>query len=581
MIVHLPTGAQSLNKAEEHLFADNFREAITEYNGLIKTENKVAPLDLGNCYLRRGHCLFQLQKTDSSIADFFKALKIFEEIKNTERMAAANNNIGNAYYRKTDITLAEKYFNQSFAQYNRVNDTLNIIKCLNNLALIASDKNDTLGAIQWHRQAINNFPDKIEFPIFAKHYQNLANCYMYRNNDSAIYYNNKALENASLNGDSTLIASFINNIGSLHLQRGDYQRALPFFMQSESIYKFYPDSLSEAVVYHNLAEVYDKLGYYKSAYDYSVKERDYSEQLLNREKFKISSELAEKYESEKKDAEILNQENRNKLKSRNLGLSFIALGLVALLAAISFINYKKKQKANGLLQQQNNHILALNKQLDESNLVKTKLFSIISHDLRSPVSSLFAYLQLMQQSNKMPSCQATLAITRQTENLLETMEDLLIWSKSQLQQFNREYVTVNLHRLINETKDLFSNDIVNKKLQVNNEVSESKATLITDSNMFTIIIRNLLGNAVQNSIPGSQISISLSKKEDLNIIQFKNTTSLSEKEVLSSLNSELVNSQKYGLGKILIQEFTEKLNGKIEYSFKQGYLRCILSLPVR
>jgi tetratricopeptide (TPR) repeat protein len=578
-IVHLRTGAQSITKAEENLYAGNFMEAAKEYDKILISQNSLSALDKGNCYLRRGVCFFQLQKNDSAILDFFEALKLFEQIKNNDRIASAVNNIGNSYQKKEDYVQGEKYFKRAYELYKQLNDTVNILKGLNNLAISASYRGDTTQAVQLHKQAILSYADKESLPIFGTHYLNLANNYVTRNTDTALYFYNKALENSVLNEDSVMIASTQNNIGSLFINRKEYSKALYYLLASEKIYNSYPDSSEQADVFGNLADVYHSQGDYKKAFSYLEKSKLYREQLMNEAKNKASAELSEKYESDKKDAEIISQQKQNKLKSRNLLLSLLALGLVGFLGGLSFINYRKKQKANKLLHQQNEHILSLNKKLDASNQVKTKLFSIISHDLRSPVSSLFAYLQLQQHTGKAPTAETTTAVTRQTENLLETLEDLLMWSKSQLEQFTPEYSNLNLNQSITEAKELCGTDSAIKKLIFSNAISPD-IVLRTDINMFTIIIRNIMANAVQNAIPGTAITAEYQQAGNHHLITLQNATAMAEKELLLTLNSELVNSKKHGLGRILIQEFTEKLNGKLEYTVTDGKLNTIIQLPV-
>jgi signal transduction histidine kinase len=449
---------------------------------------------------------------------------------------------------------------------------------MNNIAIIEMQNKNIENAISLHKNAITLFPNKILLPVFTTHLQNIANCYLDINRDSAVYYNKMALINAKANADSPVIASIYNNLGFLYFKKKNFTEALDLLLQSEALYNIFPDSTEQLVVYDNLAAVYDSTGQYKKAYTYLSKSNLYNEIKLDRDKIKISAELAEKYASEKKDEEIINQQKQNQLKTRNVQLSLLALALVALLGTVSFINYKRKQKANWQLQEQNNHILALNKELGSSNQVKTKLFSIISHDLRSPVSSLYAYLQLMQHAQELPSVQTTNAITRQTENLLETLEDLLMWSKSQLHQFTPEYVNLKLKNIIEEVLKLSATDIQNKKIEINNFINEN-SFVVTDGNMLMVILRNFLSNAVQNAIESSSISIYQESNDAGIVIRIENNTLQKEQEVLVKLNSEVISSKKYGLGKILIQEFAEKLNATISYQYKDKHIHAVLTLP--
>lgn len=97
--------------------------------------------------------------------------------------------------------------------------------------------------------------------------------------------------------------------------------------------------------------------------------------------------------------------------------------------------------------------------------------------------------------------------------------------------------------------------------------------------MLTVILRNILSNAVQNAIVQSAISIYCEKSGSSVVLRIENSTSQKEQEILAKLNSEVVSSKKYGLGKILIQEFAEKLNGTVTYQYLHQQIYAVLTLP--
>src|SRR5690606_27639201 len=84
----------------------------------------------------------------------------------------------------------------------------------------------------------------------------------------------------------------------------------------------------------------------------------------------------------------------------------------------------------------NLHLLSLNQQLDQANKVKARFFSILNHDLRRPVYNLIHFLQLQKESPELLDAGSKERIENQTlqsaENLLASMEDLLLWSKGQM-----------------------------------------------------------------------------------------------------------------------------------------------------
>jgi tetratricopeptide (TPR) repeat protein len=562
--------AQLLKTADSFYYAQNYSAAIKEYGKILETK-KASELDKGNALLRKGVACYELNQSQQALEDYFASLRIFEKINNEERTSAACINIANAYNSQEDLSSAEKYFKKAYDLSVKLNDSPRIAKLLSNLAMVKFNEPGKREAIRLHLFAITNYSKVMDEDLLCRHCLNLANCYAEIKNDSAILYYTKAESLAQSLEDSMLLLRVYLNKGDAYKQQGHYAAALNYLNKSLALYADYGDSLDLSVIYRNFADTYDSLSQYDKAYQYSKKEIELSEQLFNIEKSKLSSELSEKYESGKKDEKIKSQETENKLKSRNLLLSLIGLGLVAVLAAISFVNYKRKQKANLALQRQNEYIEKLNKQLDESNQVKSKLFSVISHDIRGPVSSIYAYLQLHNEKNN-----SNEVFSRQTEQLLETLEDLLIWSKSQLHQFVPSEEAVFLQGVIHQITGLQQTAINEKQLLIKNEVPQN-FVLHTDINMLTIILRNIITNAIKYAVPGTSVEINCSQQNAL-FISVSNQTDTDEAIINSTAPS--VNSNTSGLGLTLIKEFAEKLGGTISYVVLNNTVTATLSLPI-
>ena len=95
------------------------------------------------------------------------------------------------------------------------------------------------------------------------------------------------------------------------------------------------------------------------------------------------------------------------------------------------------------MNQRNQQLDELNNELSIANDTKAKLFGVISHDLRSPVSSIVQLLHLQKENpehfNTELQNQYNERLNKASENVLETMEDLLLWSKSQMNNFTPQY----------------------------------------------------------------------------------------------------------------------------------------------
>jgi signal transduction histidine kinase len=141
---------------------------------------------------------------------------------------------------------------------------------------------------------------------------------------------------------------------------------------------------------------------------------------------------------------LLNKENKAKkleLQQEKATRQVLTDSAFLLLITILlvYLSFRNTQNANLLLDKKNRQLDTLNEQLMAGNRTKAKLLGIISHDLRSPVSQLFTFVRLQQNRPGLltEACknQYQQELLLSSANLLATMEDLLLWSKSQMDHF--------------------------------------------------------------------------------------------------------------------------------------------------
>lgn len=568
------TNAQATRIADSLRDNENYTGAIAAYHQLISEKDKYSNLDVGNAYLRMGNCLKATGKNEPALQALFNSIPWFEKDNNTERLAAANKNIGLLYYNSSNYTKAGTYYNKARELYSANKDSVAICKLLNDIALLESENGNTQDAIRLHRTALSSFASYLNEETLFKHLINLGTCYYsVQQTDSALLYYDKAKQAAIEAEDSTSLLMILNNIGDAHKEKKEYDKALACFNEALLIFdQGYGDSAELATIYHNISELYELTGDYSDAYKFAVMENSLNERIYNTEKNKAALELSEKYESDKKDVTIKTQALENRLKNRNLIISLAALGLVTVLGIFAFSSYRKKQKANRILQEQKQAIEKLNTELDNANQVKSKLFSVISHDLRSPISSLYAFLQMQKSNSAMQD-----TVTRQTEQVLETMEDLLSWSKSQLHQFTPVTEKVFIAEMVRQSLQLSETGIRNKQLTVQNNIP-ADAFLHTDANMLSVIIRNIITNTVSYAAVGTAVHLDYRMDNGSHQIEVSNTIDQSRPPETTTAGAG-VYSGSSGLGHTLIKEFTEKLNGRFHASHNGNIFTAQLIFP--
>ena len=396
-----------------------------------------------------------------------------------------------------------------------------------------------------------------------------------KNFKEAIKYADKANKQAALDGKDVVTSS-------VNMLYGDYYKAINNITLAEKYYKLAENALQiynkeeYANLLKNLTEVEIQSGKQVAAENYFKKYTVAADSLNQR---KVSLNLAEmeaRYQNQYKQTQIgeLNKENASKneqlQQERNTRILLMSAAILLVIALVSiYLNYRNKQKVNLLLDKKNKQLDIINAKLNVSNETKTKLFSIISHDLRSPVSQLFTFLKLQSNgfdfSSEEEFQRHQQKLMSSSANLLETMEDLLLWSKSQMEHFQLEMEEVQLQELFETVINLMQSqaDAKNVVLSVGELMVNSARS---DYNLLLAILRNLVQNAIRHGANETTVQLRSGftklNKPYISVHNFGN--SFPEEKIIELLQDVQVNSKSSGYGLMIVKELTEKLNAELQ-----------------
>jgi signal transduction histidine kinase len=273
------------------------------------------------------------------------------------------------------------------------------------------------------------------------------------------------------------------------------------------------------------------------------------------------------HEKEKRIA-VLDQDNRLKelelRNGRNVRWILIAgLILMGLFALLLFFLYRK-------LAVTNDRLATTNQQLARANETKARLFGIISHDLRSPVSRIVQLLQIQKERPDLLD-EATRRkheerLRTASENVLETMEDLLLWSKSQMQHFTPQPGPVDIREVVDKEAGSLRELMEEKQLTVDNRLP-APTIRVTDENFLAVIARNLLQNAVKYSAAGGTIVVSADEQH----LYLTNPSPAASAEQLNHrLRNRVVDSAEGGLGLQIAADLAVALEIRIFFREETG-----------
>ena len=220
------------------------------------------------------------------------------------------------------------------------------------------------------------------------------------------------------------------------------------------------------------------------------------------------------------------------------------------------------------------------KELLDLNRLKGKLLSIVSHDLRSPLGSLQGMLDLLSIGSLTPEQmnKITTDLSEKIANTVDTMDNLLRWSMSQMNGLQVNFSLVNLNEIVNQTSRFLEAAVNKKDIMIINDVDKS-IKVVADNEMIKIIIRNIISNAIKFSPTHSRITIYTEQIENEEIlVHIKDEgIGMDEREIDNLFNPHshfskpgTQNEKGSGLGLMLCKELVEKQGGVLLVKSKKG-----------
>lgn len=217
-------------------------------------------------------------------------------------------------------------------------------------------------------------------------------------------------------------------------------------------------------------------------------------------------------------------------------------------------------------------------ELSELNALKTRLFSVISHDLKSPMYALRNLFKNMHQYN-LPAEEIKALVPDVLTDLnytISLMENLLEWSKSQMQANQVRPQDLDISRQINDVVKLLRLQAEAKQICIEIRNKEG-VTAYADKDMINLVLRNLLSNAIKFTPQGGVIKIGFTQLSSFVEVYVQDTGTGISKEALAKINENNFYTTKgtasesgTGLGLMLCKEFIARNEGQMHIESEQG-----------
>jgi len=213
--------------------------------------------------------------------------------------------------------------------------------------------------------------------------------------------------------------------------------------------------------------------------------------------------------------------------------------------------------------------------LEELNFTKDKFFSIVAHDMKSPLNSMKSFSDLMldhlEDLTREDMIDMNLKINNSLNNTLKMADNLLNWARIQMQDVNIQRSKINVEEVLKPIISLYLGISSKKDIQFSSKLDEN-LFIYADPDQLTFIVRNLISNAIKFTKKQGNINIISYSEENKVIIRIEDDGVGMPKKIKENVfNLENKYSMKgtdgesgTGLGLMLCLEFLKMNDGEIE-----------------
>ena len=510
---------------------------------------------------------------------FFKSLKICEVIKSRAGIARCYCEIGLSYCYLRDIKKAMIFNNKSIIINTQLKLEKELCDNYNLMGEIYRDDNKQYEkALVYFFKALNLGTKINNQRIIAYSNSTICNVYQFLDKyDLALKHIFAGKKIAQEINDYRLVSGFKLSEGLIYLLQFEQDSNNPkkhlLLSKAETLLLDALKNYQKFQDKYNISACYDTLTYL-----YQLQNKDKKATLMALKlvllKDSIFTEKSKETVKNLEDQRTIDQKNNvieiNKLtiesKEKQKYYLFSGLGLLTIIGGLFFYQSRNRKKNNEKLQ-------SLNSELDLANKTKIRFLSILNHDLRSPVYNFIHFMQLQKESPELLDIATKKEIEDKTilsaENLLISMEDILLWSKGQMENFEPQPKLMDINEIFDYAKKHFESE---EKVKIVFE-NPDNLEIYTDENFLKTIIRNFTGNAIKalkGTINPSIIWKAFLKSNEI-YLSISDNGSGSDQEKFKALYDENeVVGIKTGLGLHLIRDIAKAINCEITVNSKIG-----------
>ena len=403
--------------------------------------------------------------------------------------------------------------------------------------------------------------------------RNMAEFYLKKNRlQLAEDYANKAVYFGKKSQDEEILMEANVIKGKVHFGKKEYQLAIDRLNLALKFAYLY-DKHSFVEINRKISESYAALKKWDKAYQFQQIYTRTSDSLFAEagKQSLANAEAAFQNKSKQKEIKTLSQlniEHEENIKNARKQRVYLITGilLIGIIGSLLYYQSQNRKKINIKLHH-------LNAELENANKTKMRFFGILNHDLRSPVVGLIHFLKLKKEAPELLDEETKNRLENQTfksaENLLVQMEDLLLWSKGQMDHFQPEKKLISVDEVFEDIKENFGWE---DRVQISFE-NPDNLQIFTDKEYLKTLTRNLTNNALKilEKIENPTIiwkAVAQKKFVELSITD--NGKGAAPEKFRALFDENVSIGIKSGLGMHLIRDLSKAINAEIIVNSKEN-----------
>ncbi len=542
------------NLTNYYIQAQNYREALDNATlALNKFEYLSDDFQIARTLRTIGTTYSLLNQSDQSLDYFLRSLMIFEDIDKESEVAVTVMVIGTVFSQWGQTEKALKFFERAVSIYKNIDDHEGVLVSENRVAqslmtlrrfdeaedhlaqaLVIADKHSafallanlytSLGELYYHQLQLNTaqkyFLDALDMKRtsgspgeIALALSDVARVYQESGDiEKSVQYYKQGQQMAEAAGENSISAEIFLQLGELYMQENDKVSSLRAMLSGLDVAQDVHDLLTIERANHLLTTAYSRFGQAKQALKYQKALQLTRDEINRQQGNKRVAELEIRYELDKRDRELDELKGAALIKEIEYKRQFtvmwvvFAFSLAMMILILAFVFYRSR-----LIRRTEQE------KMEQAIRIKADFTAMLVHDLKSPLTSVFGFAELLKMGEKPYERIREIAITirKTSQKMLQLVNEMLDLSKFEAGKMILNKTQVALKPLVNTAVQMLDPVAKQSEMEVSLDAPDGLPSCQCDALKIEQVITNFISNAIEHTPRGTRIKVSLQEHQKL------------------------------------------------------------------